>query len=137
MKEFVRSAKQEDSPVGDEPLQFTVGGDVFTVYPPTTAMFALFMASQSDTREPTDQIAGLVDFLDNMLSPEDRIMFRQRLLDREHPLEFSMLEDIVGWLVEEWSARPTKSQQDSSSPPVSTGRKSTAKPRSRARASSA
>lgn len=135
MKEFTRAAQQAskvDSPLGDEPLDFTVGGDVFRVYPPTTAMFALFMSSQADNREVTDHIAGLVDFLDNMLDPDDRIKFRRCLLDREHPLEFEMMQDIVEWLVEEWSARPTEQQSDSPSPPPSTGPKSTAKRRSRA-----
>lgn len=127
MKEFTRSAQQDDSPLGDEPLEFTIGGDEFIVYPPTTAMFALFLASQADNRSIPDQMAGVVDMIDNLLEPSQRSTFHKRLLDREHPLDFDVLQEIIEWMLEEWSARPTQQSSDSSSSRKTAGRKSTAK----------
>lgn len=136
MKEFVRAASEDDTPLGNDPLLFKVGDDEFTAYPPTTAMFALFMASQSDTREVQDKVAGLVDFLDQLIDEEQRITFHRALLDRDHPLSFTMLQDIVEWLVEEWSARPTQESSDSSPQQRTGGRTSTGKRRSTAKSSS-
>lgn len=125
MKEFTRAAEQDDSPLGDEPLEFKIGGDQFTVYPPTTAMFALFLASQAETRSIQDQMAGVVDLLDGLLEPDQRPTFHKRLLDRKHPLDFEVLQDIIAWLLEEWTARPTQESPDSSTSRKTTGRKST------------
>lgn len=127
MKEFTRSAKQNDTPLGDDPLSFKIGDDEFTVYPPTTAMFALFLSSQAENRTIADQMAGVVDLVDGLLTEEQRPLFHKRLLDRNHPLDFDVLQEIIEWLLEEWSARPTQESSDSSSSQRSGGRKSTAK----------
>ena len=115
-----------------EPIEFQIDEDEFIAYPPKTAQFALFMASQGKTRDMADNVAGAVDFLDGLLVKADQDKLRSRLLDRDDPLEFGILEDIVEMLMEEWMERPTPAASDFSASPQPTARKSSGKPRSRA-----
>ena len=134
MKAFSTAGKHtsDDGFEGAEPLQFEVDGISFTAYPPTSAQFALFMASQASNRTMADQLAAVIDFFDGMLEEESQRLFRDRLLDRDDPFDFVMVQDIMEWLIEEWSANPTQSQPDSVSSPPTTGRRSTAKRHSKA-----
>ena len=91
------------------PIEFTIDGEEFTAYPPTPGQVAMLMVAQA--------------------------MFRRRLMDRDDPFDFYMVEEIVEGLIEEWSDRPTQPSSASSSSRPTGGTRSTAKPRSRAKTS--
>jgi hypothetical protein len=133
MREFKSAAESQTlEELGTEPISFKIDEDEFTAYPPTPAQFALFMASQGSNTEPTDQIAGVIDFFNGLLPDDQRMLFRRRLLDRDDPLGLEMIMDVVAWLSEEWSARPTESPSDSTPQRQRTGTRSTAKRSSKA-----
>jgi hypothetical protein len=122
---------------GAEPIEFAVDGDVFMAYPPTAGAMAIMLAAQADSRDASESVAGIIDFFDGMLDEDGRETFRNRLLDRDDPFDFDMVNDIMEGLIEEWSARPTKSPSVSASSRASAGPRSTAKRPSKARTSSA
>lgn len=128
MKQFKSSAE----PIGFEGAQeitFLIDGDEVTAHPPTPGQIAMMMAAQARTRDTSDRIAGVIDFLHGVFDDRGRKMLETRLMDRENPLDFEVIEDVLMWLVEEWSARPTVSPSDSAPSPRSSGRKSTARAR--------
>ncbi len=134
MREFKTAARRAAPSAieGAEPIEFSIDGDVFTAYPPSSGQLAMMIAAQADSREVAESVAAVIDFLDGILDEDAQETFRRRLLDREDPFDFDTVNEIVEGLIEEWSARPTKSPSASSSSRKSAGSRSTAKPRSRA-----
>lgn len=128
---FVTSAKAAVPAFeGAVPITFTIDGDEFVAYPPTPGQFALLLAAQADSRDVAESMAGIIDFLNGMLDEDGQTVFRERLLDRDDPFDFDMVNEIVAGLIEEWTARPTPPPSASASSRTSGGRKSTARPRS-------
>lgn len=128
---FTTSAKVAESAFdGAMPITFTVDGDEFTAYPPTTGQFALLLAAQAETRDVSESMAGIIDFFNGMLDEDGQDTFRTRILDRDDPFDFDMVNDIMAGLIEEWTARPTPPPSVSASSRTSGGKRSTARPRS-------
>jgi len=128
MKQFSTAARRGVSAVNnpvDIEFQFeaTEGNYVtMTAHPPTTGQMALFFAHQLDAG--TGSIRAMFDLLSDVLEPADyRIIERQLRTG----VDVAVIIEIVRYLVEEWSARPTMSPPDSSTSPRRTGRSSTAK----------
>jgi hypothetical protein len=115
-----------------QPIEFTIDKDTYTAYPPKAAQFAYFIATQAKNRDTSDNMAGVIDFFDGLFEEADRERLRSRMLDRNDPMEFSLIEDLVDMLMEEWMERPTSAASESSASPRTTATNSTAKRRSRA-----
>lgn len=132
MRQFSTAGKQTSTETfeGAEPVTFTLDDFEYVAFPPTPAQFAVFMSTQAESRDAADRVAGVIDFFDGLLEEDARRTFRKRLLDRDDPFDFEMVQEIMEWLVEEWSARPTQPSSDLPVSRTSTGRRSTAKPRS-------
>jgi hypothetical protein len=129
LKEFTTAAKEAgEGTVGGDPLTFTVDGEQWTAYPPTGGQLALVMAAQAEHSSVVEKIAGLVNFLDSILDEDAVASYRARLMDRDDPFDFDNVEAIVEWLMEEWSARPTKQPSDYRPPQRRGGRRLTATP---------
>lgn len=124
--------KADESFEGAEPIVFQIDDDQFTASPPTSTQFALLLAVQSERKDVSDKMAGLIDFVDGLLSLEDRRTFRRRLLDRDDRLDLELVEEILEDLIEEWAERPTEASSASISSRRRTGPSSTAKQRSTA-----
>lgn len=135
MREFKTAARKAAPTIFDdaEPIEFTIDGETFTAYPPSSGQMALLVAAQADSRDVSESMAAIIDFLDGILDEDAQAMYRRRLLDRDDPFDFDTVNDIVEGLIEEWSARPTKSPSASSSSRKSAGSRSTAKRPSTAR----
>lgn len=110
-----------------EPVTFMIDEDEYTAHPPKTSQLAYFMVTQARNRDVTDNVAGIVDFLDGLLEDQDQKRLRERLLNRDDPLDFDIIEDVVEMLVEEWTERPTRAASDSSGSPQKTVKRSSAK----------
>jgi hypothetical protein len=130
VREFKTAAKRHEVFEGAEPIAFTLDGEEYTAYPPSPGQLALMLASQADSRDESENVAGIIDFFDGLLDDEGRDAIRRRLLDRDDPFDFDMVRDIIEGLFEEWSARPTKSPSASRTSQRSGGARSTAKRRS-------
>lgn len=134
VKKFVTQAAAPEIPEGVGPIEFDLDGDLFVAVPPTQEQVLFLVAAQADGRSMVERAGAIIDFLAAILRTDDEFeQFKARLLDPEDSLGFSQVEEIVEWLVEQWSGeRPTKRSSASRSSRGNTGTSSTAKRRSKA-----
>lgn len=122
IKNFDTSARRGDAAVTNAvDVTFQLDGKEMTARAPTTGQMALYIA---DNRGGYESVQATFQFLADVLGEEDYKLLREALHDG---VELALVMDIVNYLIEVWSARPTKSPSASSKSPKSTGRKSTAK----------
>lgn len=130
MKEFVTSAREAVADEDNEDLViFKLDDQEVHAYAPTPGQLAMMYAAVSDHAKDDKRIAGVVDFFFGLIDEESQRVLSARLMDRNDPFELDQLTEIMGWLVEQWAARPTRSSSVSSPSPPPTGRKSTGRSR--------
>lgn len=103
---------------------------------PKMALLLRVVGALSDDTKPAEQAMAFDQFLDRVLDTESVTYLRTRMedpkddLDLDHPL----VEQMFRTLIEVWygaSARPTGGRRGSSAPPSRSGKRSTARSRSR------
>jgi hypothetical protein len=129
VKEFAVAAKAKDE---DEdistPVEFKVGDDTLRAYRPEVGQVAIMYSRMDDNvAADSERIAAMIDFFMGLLDKESRRILTRRLMDRDDDFEMEDVNDILNWLMEEWSGRPTKPSSGSSRSRQNGGRKSTAK----------
>lgn len=129
MKQFTTAARRGAGAVNN-PVPITFEFEVregefveMTAQPPTTGQLALFFAHQYDTG--TGSVRALFDFLSSVLEPRSYRIIEDQLHDG---LDVAVCIEMVQYLTEQWSARPTKK------PPTSSGSRRSTGPRSTGRA---
>lgn len=125
MKEFTTAA--EAAVNDEETLEFKIDDRVVTSYRPTDGQLAMLMASLGRHTATTVKVAGVIDFFVTILDDESYDYVVSRLLSREDPLGMDQVQEVIEWLIEEWSGRPTQSLSVSTPSPKNGGPKS--KPR--------
>lgn len=128
MREFVTAvAESEGKAAGEDTtlIEFSVDGKMCNAYRPTSGQIAVYMATAGRHATREDNIAGVVDFFAGVLDRGSRDYLIRRLMDREDPFEVEQVEEIISYLIEEWSGRPTEQASDSHKSPPSTGTSST------------
>lgn len=108
VKHFEVSARElQDNDV----LDFTLGDDKFRAKRPKNYAWMKFVADMNadDAREAFLAIAR---FLDLVLSDKESAQIGARLEDDGDPLDIDHVTDVVKWMVEEWTGRPTESSSD-------------------------
>jgi hypothetical protein len=134
MKSFSTAAKatahEKDLPIGpDVPFQMEDAQDrTFTAATPTGPQLALFLAAFGDTADLSTRVVDTLNFFTSRFNREDAAYFKRRLNDPDDVFDFEMMSEILSFLIEEWSGRPTISPSDSAQWPTSTGNGSTAGP---------
>lgn len=129
MKQFQTAARRGAGAVNnpvDITFEFEVREGEFvemTAQPPTTGQLALFFAHQYDSG--TGGVRALFDFLSAVLPDRSYQIIEDQLHDG---LDVAVVIEIVQYLTEQWSARPTPPPRASSGSRRSTGARSTAKP---------
>lgn len=111
MKEFITAARRledEDVEVGHD-VPFSVDGREIVAHAPTSSQFTLFMAAAVVGVSDADAIATSINFLFELLEPEDQRYLKRRLLVRNDDFGAEEIAEILSFLIEEWSGeRPTK-----------------------------
>lgn len=135
MKEFTTAAERAAETDEDEvAFEFTIDGQLCRAFRPNDGQLAVLVATTGRHSSGAEQVAGVVNFFVSVLDEASHSYVVSRLLDRRHPLPVQGdpdegtvgLQDIMEWLIEQWSGRPTESRSDSASSPPSTGSRSTA-----------
>lgn len=134
MKEFLTAAEEatEDQ---EQPIEFMLDGVPLKAYRPTQGQIAMAMAATSRHASIATQTAGAIDFFVNIFDDMSHQHVVERLLSREDPLGLEQVQEIISWLMEEWSGRPTQPLSVSTQSRQSGGPKS--KPRTTKQTSSA
>lgn len=82
---------------------------------PKDAIWAMTMAAMSERAGTHESLAASVDFLGACLPEGDLLWFKMRLWDRHDDFGMAEVQEIVEYLIEEWSANPTSSASGSTS----------------------
>lgn len=122
MKEFTTAIEQAENP--DETLEFAIDGHVVRCYRPTDGQIAMLMAAVGRHTSDATKIAGCIDFFVTVMDEESHRYVVDRLLSREDPLGVIDVQNVIQWLIEEWSGRPTQAPSVSTRSQTDTGPKS-------------
>lgn len=126
MKEFITAANEGPEDADDDgAMEFNVDGVLCKCYKPGDGQLAVLMASTGRHTSEQEQIAGVINFFVAVLDDQSHNYLVNKMLDRTDPFGIAQVQDIMTWMVEEWTARPTKSPSGSTTSPPSGGRKST------------
>lgn len=117
------AAEQETEHV--ETLTVDILGREIDIEYPGSGQVIYMTAELSEAQNDISQIGGLIQFIYHLVSPEDAQYIRQRLLDRMSGFDAEAVLDLVEYLVEEWSSRPTEKPSVSSPSPRKAGSTST------------
>jgi hypothetical protein len=90
-----------------------------TAHPPTSGQIALFLRDQGSGSQG---VRSMFELLASVLDDKDYDLIEDQLRDG---LDVGVIVELVQYLTEEWSARPTSSPSDSPTSPTSTGSQST------------
>lgn len=136
MKEFITAKKRADADGDAEVMpdvEFTVDKHSIVAHGPTSSQLTLFMAAATGYGSDQDAIATSINFLWELMEPEDQRYLKRRLLVAADPFGAEDIADILTFLIQEWSSeRPTKSSSGSVNSRSRSGSGSTAKQRVRA-----
>lgn len=99
-----------------EDVSFTVDGDEFKCWP---SLAGDDLKTLGAVLSQGVTVENVLDYLDQVFQivmvEESYIKYRQRMTDRARALDIIQIKDIVEWLVEVYTDRPTMSPSDSSS----------------------
>lgn len=127
-------AAEEANGTAEEALPFTMDGDDTQLYAylPGEGQMVLLLGVASELSDPGASSAAVMDVFWELLSEDTRRHLRRRLLSRTDPFGLADIMNIIEWLVEESTARPTTPSSASTSSQETTGRRSTGTARQRA-----
>ena len=126
VKERVETAEGE---VEEGLLSFDLDGEPLEAHEPEPSQLALLMHAAARYTSTREAVAGFLDFFFNVMDDRHAQHIRARLLDRKDDFGLDEVEEIVAWMVEEWTGVPFKRPSDSSSSRKSTGPRSTSRSR--------
>jgi len=129
MKQFKTAAKASSVMENPVPVEFAINDTEYVANPPNSGQLTLFMAAQA-SGDGGEIALAMLELLVVILGDEQYIEFENGLKDGT--IEMEMVMDIIEFLTEEWSTRPTPSVSVSSQRRAATGKRSTAKPRKKA-----
>lgn len=95
-----------------DPLTFDLGGETFTCYPEVqgkTILDIMRTAAVSDEDARGLLMAvSMTDFFEKVMPPEEYERFSQLMEDPKRIVPMDTLSEIMSWLIEEYTERPTK-----------------------------
>lgn len=126
MREFNTAVKEVTEPEEQEQgMPFAVDGVMCRAFRPSDGQLAVLMASTGRHSSTQEQIAGLINFFVAVLDEDSHTYIVNKLLDRKDPFGLEKVQEIMEWMVEEWSGRPTQQPSASTPSPPSAGQNST------------
>lgn len=96
----------------------------FKAYRPLPSQFAIAVSATGPRRDVATKLAGVIDFMVEVLDDEGQAYITNRLMDRKDPFGLEELEQIMEWMIEEWTARPTERPSGSTRSASSVGPRS-------------
>ena len=109
----------------EEGTPFEIDGFECHYIKPSDTQIALLMAQMGKFSTIPEQIAGIVNFFVQALDDESYQYVVGRLMDRRDPFGIDQIQEILAWMMEEWTGRPTQPPSVSTESPPNGGQKST------------
>lgn len=102
MKSFTRARKPVEFEIDDEKFDAAQAIPADVLMDMTTEFEHM---SESDTQA---SIGAMLTVLEKFLMPDSFRRFRERMGSRERPIELPQVQEVVLWLMEQYSLRPTE-----------------------------
>lgn len=96
-----------------EPLSFNLNEHEFTAKPAIPGAVLLEFVRDADSDSGADSAKALYNFLEKALDEKEYARLQGVLHDPKIIINIEIIGEIVSWLVEEYSARPTQQPEDS------------------------
>jgi len=127
VKEFALALEREISEEPDELLPFTMQGDDTQLFAlvPTEADVALAAGALSQYAEDGEKVVAILDLFWSLMTEDTTRHLRRRLRDRKDRFGVGDVMNVLEWLIEERTGRPTKPSSGSTASQPSTGARST------------
>lgn len=125
-KKFAGGTKVSDF----EPLSFDLNGNSFNCKAAIQGSVLLEFVRDADGDSGGDSAKALYNFLSDSMEKEEYDRLQKVLHDPDVIIDIELIGEIVAWLVEEYSARPTMQPEDSSTGQLTSGTTSTDAPSS-------
>jgi hypothetical protein len=104
----------DDANIVREPLSFKLYGEEFNCVPAIQGKVLLDTVKKVDSEKASAAAEVIEDFFKVTLMSESYERFQKLLNDPNKIVTVETLSEITGWLVGEYSERPTKESSDSS-----------------------
>lgn len=108
-KDFGSPASAETA----EPLKFKIYEEEFVCHPEIPGKILLEFIKNSDSDRVAVSASALTDFFEKVLVDESWERFDALTSDPKRVVSMTMLAEIVSWLLEEYSDRPTQGSEHS------------------------
>lgn len=131
MQEFMTAAKEvTEGDERDEMIPFILDGVQCYADPePPDGPLAVLMATTTRHSATEEQVAGTINFLAAVVDDDTHKLLVAKLLDRNDKFGIAEIQEILEWLIGEWSGRPTQSRSGSTPSRKNSGQKSTRRTR--------
>lgn len=96
-----------------DPLNFMLNGETFNCRPAIQGNTLLDFVAEADSDDGGKAAGALRSFFAKSLTEEDYSKFTLMLDSPDVIVDLSVLGDIAGWLVEEYTSRPTTEPESS------------------------
>lgn len=120
-KKFSGGTKITDFP----PLNFELNGTSFECLPAIQGSVLLEFVRDAGGEDGADSAKALYNFLQSAMPEEEYNKLQGVLHDPNVIIDITLIGEIVSWLVEEYSERPTMQPEDSSNGQLTSGTTST------------
>lgn len=96
-----------------EPLNFKIYDEEFSCYPEIQGKVVLELAALSDSDDSAENAGAILKFFSRVLLPESHTRFEDLISDPNRIVSVQLLTEILQWLVEEYTNRPTQGSEHS------------------------
>lgn len=120
-KKFSGGTKISDFP----PLEFDLNEEHFKCKPAIQGSVLLEFVRDAAGDDGADSAKALYNFLESAMDEEEYKRLQEVLHNPDVMIDITLIGEIVSWLVEEYSERPTTPPEDSSNGQLTSGTTST------------
>lgn len=121
-------AEEDNEP----PLVIDILGREIELEYPGSGQVIYMTAALASTEGDITQVGEVVQFLYHLVTDEDAAYIKGKLLDRKSGFDGDTVIELIEYITEEWSSRPTRNASGSSQSRSRTGASSTGGARRRA-----
>jgi hypothetical protein len=91
-----------------EPISFKIFDEEFHCIPQIQGKVLLNMVAGSNSDDPAASAGVITEFFDSVLKEESLKRFNLLVEDKDRIVSVETLSEIVGWLAEQYTNRPTE-----------------------------